>query len=249
MTVSIDSLEGKDVLSDKMKDFSYEIQGAASMLFTSTDSIESCSTNTRATASMLSSITSQGSETLVADDELEYDDEDSKSAMRYLINQGNLKFEDSDESTTCSHSSPQLPARIFHKDLSESPVKRYERHPKPEPAETYVSSEETVETEEIDEKGNMIVKKVIQRRIVKESSKSASLKQEGYVSDISEKKDDSCEETIEEVDEFGNRRVFVVKRSIETTKPNTLDIVQERRLQQGLSPIGEIFKPLPDSQS
>ena len=99
MTVSIDSLDGngKDMFSDKTKEFPHEIQGAASMLFTSTDSIESCSTNTRATASMLSSITSQGSETLVADDELEYDDEESKSAMKYLINQGNIHFEDSDD--------------------------------------------------------------------------------------------------------------------------------------------------------
>ena len=253
MTVSIDSLDdnGKDMFSDKMKEFPHEIQGAASMLFTSTDSIESCSTNTRATASMLSSITSQGSETLVADDELEYDDEESKSAMKYLINQGNIHFEDSDDSTTCSHSSPQLPTRLYHKDLSGSPVTRYKRYQQPEPAETaYVSSEETVETEEIDEKGNMIIKKVIQKRFVKESStKSGSMKQEGYVSDISEKKDDSCEETIEEVDEFGNRRIYVVKRSIETKTPNTLEIVQERRHQQGLSPIREIFKPLPESQS
>ena len=250
MTVSIDSLEGNGK-DERSKDFSFELQGAASMFVTSTDSIESGSTNTRATASMLSSITSQGSETLVADDEFEHDDDDSKNVRKYLLNQGNIQFEDSDDSTTYSHSSPQLPTRMFHKDLSGSPVTRYQRYPKPEAAETYMSSEEIVETEEIDEKGNIVVKKVIQKRMVSDMSKSTQLKLEGYVSDVSEKRDDSCEETIEEIDEFGNRKVYVVKRSIEPKKPNTLDIVQERRVLQGLSPIGEIFKPIsenPDSQ-
>jgi len=253
MTVSVDSLEGngKETISDMSKNLTLEAAGGATSLwYTSTDSIESGSTNTRATASMLSSITSQGSETLVADDEFELEDDDSKSARKYLLNQGNLQFEDSDDSTTCSHSSPQ-PSRVFYKDLSDSPVTRYQRYPKPEPSETYISSEEVVETEEIDEKGNLVVKKVIQKRVIVEDSKSKT-KLGGYVSDFSEKKDDSCEETIEETDEFGTKKFYVVKRSIETKKPSTLEVVQERRELQGLSPIREIYKPVtqnPDSSS
>lgn len=62
------------------------------------------------------------------------------------------------------------------------------------------------------------------------------------MSDLSEKRDDSCEETIEEIDEFGNRRKYVVKRTLEPPKQMTPDIVHQRRQQQGLSPIGEIFR-------
>ncbi|XP_023322578.1 uncharacterized protein LOC111696970 isoform X15 [Eurytemora carolleeae] len=227
MTVSLDSLDGAGK-EDRSKDYTFETQGATSMLFTSTDSIESCSTNTRATASMLSSMTSQGSETLVADDEFEHDDEDSRSARRFLLNQGNLLFEDSDDSTTCSHSSPQLPARLFNKDSSECRLEKIST--KPEHANV-VSSEEVVETEEIDEKGNLIIKKVIQKRFYSEQTRRTENKREGYVSDVSsEKKDDSCEETMEEIDEFGNRKVYVVKRSIEFNKSKTMDAVDEREL-------------------
>merc|ERR1712127_844955 len=103
---------------------------------------------------------------------------------------------------------------------------------------------EILETEEIDERGNIITKKEIQRRVFLEPKKVriADRKQEGYVSDLSEKRDDSCEETIEEIDEFGNRRKYVVKRTIEPAKQASLDLVQARRQQQGLSPIGEIFR-------
>ena len=246
MTVSVDSLEGnsKDVSSERSKDQTLDMAGGATSLwFTSTDSIESGSTNTRATASMLSSITSQGSETLVADDEFELDDDDSRSARKYLLNQGNLHFDDSDDSTTYSHSSPQ-PSRVFQRDLSDSPVTKYQRYPRPEPSETYISSEEVVETEEVDEKGNIVVKKVIQKRVIVEDPKQQKVKLSGYISDVSEKKDDSCEETIEEVDEFGTKKLYVVKRSIETKKPTTLEVVRERRELQGLSPIGEMYKPI-----
>jgi hypothetical protein len=235
MAVSVDSLEGnvKDEIMPSQRCRELEVEGAASMLFTSTDSIESGSTNTRATASMLSSITSQGSETLVADDEFEYDDE-CKSARKFLINAGGLQFEDSDDST-CSHPSPAVQAKIVSQKLSFDPS-----------GQCCTSSEETLETEEIDEKGNIIVKKMVQKRILMADSrpKEVNKKQKGSPSDLSEKQDDSCEETIEEVDEFGNKRIYVVKRTFEPLKPQTLDIVRERRENSGLSPIGEIFKPL-----
>merc|ERR1719362_2430246 len=50
------------------------------------------------------------------------------------------------------------------------------------------SIEEVLETEEIDEKGNIIVKKVIRKRTIPRRLR-----------DTTEKRDDSCEETIEEV--------------------------------------------------
>jgi len=242
MTVSVDSLEGnaKEDTLLKQRNSDIEVDGATSMLFASTDSIESGSTNTRATASMLSSITSQGSETLVADDEFEYDDE-SKSVRKLLFNPRGLQFEDSDDST--SHSSPALSAKRSSADLSHG---LRAQHTKLNPLDQmYTSSEETVETEEIDEKGNIVIKKVVQKRIVVADSKSkvTFVQEKGSKCELSEKPDDSCEETIEEIDEFGNKRVYVVKRSIESMKPQTLDCVRERREHSGLSPIGEIFKP------
>ena len=232
MTASMDSLEGAGL--PNTENLRVYIDGASALL-TSTDSLESTSTNTRATASMLSSITSQGSETLVADDEFEHDDvSESRSVRRYLMEQGNLPLDDSDESLTCSYSSPQ----------TQRTVTRVQRDTFTSSHENFESSEEILETEEIDERGNMIVKKVIQKRIFTEPKKVriTDRKQEGYVSDLSEKRDDSCEETIEEIDEFGNRKKYVVKRTIEPVKQDTLDIVSARRQQQGLSPIGEIFR-------
>ena len=253
MTVSLDSLDGivnKDGTMERKKELPHDYEGATSILITSTDSLESSSTNTRATASMLSSMTSQGSETLVADDEFEHDDEDSRSVRKFLIDQGNLQLDDSDDSATYSYSSPQMQHKVFQKDLSDVTVTKFQiKDERFGSLENFGSSEEILETEEIDEKGNIIVKKVIQKRIFQEPKKMriTDRKQEGYVSDLSEKRDDSCEETIEEIDEFGKRRRYVVKRTIEQPKPETLGIVHERRQQKGLSPIGEIFRSVADT--
>merc|ERR1712183_461980 len=95
MTASMDSLDGavcQEISQSRQQ--GEGVCGAAALL-TSTDSLESSSTNTRATASMLSSITSQGSETLVADDEFEHDDDDSRSVRKFLNDQGNLQLDDS----------------------------------------------------------------------------------------------------------------------------------------------------------
>jgi len=242
MTASMDSLDGAGC-QDSGRGRHMEAVGGAAALLTSTDSLESGSTNTRATASMLSSITSQGSETLVADDEFEHDDNsDSRSLRRMLMDQGNLPLEDSDDSLTYSYSSPHTQQRS---------IPQFQREDRSGSLENFGSSEEILETEEIDEKGNIIVKKVIQKRIFTEPKKVriTDRKQEGYVSDLSEKRDDSCEETIEEIDEFGNRRKYVVKRTIEHPKQAAPDIVQARRQQQGLSPIGEIFTGIPEASS
>jgi hypothetical protein len=178
----------------------------------------------------------------VADDEFEYDDE-SKSVRKLLFNAGGIQFEDSDDST-CSHSSPAMSAKRSSADLSSS---LKVQHTKMEPFidHAYTSSEETVETEEIDEKGNILIKKVIQKRMIVADSKSkvSFVHDKRSRGELSEKPDDSCEETIEEIDEFGNKRIYVVKRSIESLKPQTLDIVRERREHSGLSPIKDIFKP------
>ena len=250
MTISTDSIESstkKDVMSSSVDSLEADqtnpprpvkpTEGAASMLLLSTDSFESSSTNTRATASMLSSFTSQGSETLVADDEFEHDNsEDSRSLRRLLMEQGNLQIEDSDDSATYSQASPS--PHMKHKLYSR------------EKDEMVDSIEEVLETEEIDEKGNIIVKKVIQKRVIKKSPKSVRIsenKNEGYVSDLSEKRDDSCEETIEEVDEFGNEKRYIVKRTLQQS--DTLGVIQERRQNVGLSSTGEIFKNVTEVQS
>ena len=251
MTISTDSIESstkRDVMSSSVDSLEGDhtnpagphkpTEGAASMLLLSTDSIETSSTNTRATASMLSSFTSQGSETLVADDEFEHDNsEDSRSLRRQLMEQGNLQIDDSDDSATYSHASP-------------SPHMKHKLYSKETKDDMIDSIEEVLETEEIDEKGNIIVKKVIQKRIIKKSPKTVRIsenKNEGYISDLSEKRDDSCEETIEEVDEFGNERRYIVKRTLQQS--DTLGVIQERRQNVGLSSAGEIFKNVTEVQS
>merc|ERR1719356_91793 len=113
----MDSLDGAGC-QDSGRGRHMEAVGGAAALLTSTDSLESGSTNTRATASMLSSMTSQGSETLVADDEFEHDEEDSRSVRKFLIDQGNIQLDDSDDSTTYSYSSPKAQHKMFQKDLS-----------------------------------------------------------------------------------------------------------------------------------
>merc|ERR1712045_996955 len=121
---------------------------------------------------------------------------------------------DSDDSATNSNSSPLMKHKLYHKERDDM----------------VDSIEEVLETEEIDEKGNIIVKKVIQKRIVKKSPKTVRIsenKNEGYISDLSEKRDDSCEETIEEVDEFGNEKRYIVKRTLQQS--DTLGVIQERR--------------------
>jgi hypothetical protein len=222
MTVSVDSLEGntrEDVLQ-RNRYSELEIDGSSCILFTSTDSIDSGSTNTRATASMLSSITSQGSETLVADDEFEFDDE-SKSVRKLLMNAGGLQFEDSDD--TCSHSSPTHPPENIpteHRIKLQTKSKSKQNAPTSKPS---FSSEEIVETEEIDEKGNIIIKKVVQKRIIVGDPlvNIKTSKNTNSGSEIFEKQDDSCEETIEEVDEYGNKKIYVVKRTIEKHESST----------------------------
>merc|ERR1719189_1621850 len=224
MTTSVDSLEGESS-KGKMQEarssgLPPDLMGASAVLLTSTESVESTSTNTRATASMLSSVTSQDSETMVADDEFEHDNvsEHSRSVRKYLLDQGNIPIDDSDDSTTYSNSSPQVKHKVYQ-----------------EPQDMVDSIEEVLETEEIDDKGNRIVRKVIQKRVIPRVTKVTENKCAGYSSDISEKKDDSCEETIEEVDEFGNKRKYIVKRTLQQS--DSLEgVIEERRQQRGFSP-------------
>ena len=152
MTISVDSIENETFNKDLMTASLDSLDGAgcqelvrqretvcgAAALLASTDSLESSSTNTRATASMLSSFYSQGSQTLVADDELEHDN-DNGSTRRLLLEQGSLPIEDSDESVT--YSSPQVQRKSYH-------------HERVAAQEMVDSIEEVLETEEIDEKGN-----------------------------------------------------------------------------------------------
>ena len=233
MTTSIDSLEGGETSKEgsmpAVRGKFHEVLGASAVFMTSTDSIESTSTATRATASMLSSMYSQGSETFVADDELEHDnvsDTDSRSARRFLLEQGNIPIDDSDDSATFSNSSPQVQHKMF-------------QHERVSAFEMVDSIAEVLETEEIDEKGNIIVKKVIQKRTIPRSQR---------VLDTTEKRDDSCEENIEEVDEFGDKKRYIVKRTLEQSELLS-GVIQERRQQRGLSPVGEMFKTVTDVQS
>ena len=210
MTESVDSLDGAAAAPKGIKSSfsppelagSIHLTGAAAMI-TSTDSLESCSNNTRATASMLSSMTSNTSADLEFDNRAQYRSE----AKRFLLSHGEIPIEDSDESTssnvviTSSSSSRVVVAEKFKTSRDVFPA--------------------TFETEKFDS---------------------------------------SYEETREEVDEFGNRKRIVIKRSVEQPFTETselvvvataaavgdaVDIVAQRRLNQGLGAVSHsIFRDL-----
>jgi hypothetical protein len=199
MTESIDSLEGGGAHGPKPNSSPpershYYCQAGAAALITSTDSLESCSNNTRATASMLSSLTSNTSDTLLA--ELEHDNRTVhfSEAKKFLLSQGDIPLEDSDESSS----------------------------------------------------SNVVITSSYERKVVVVSEKSKMSKDSFPSSGCdTEKFDSSCEETYEEVDEFGNRKQIVIKRSVrpEVSPDAALDVVAQRRLQQGLGTVSQaIFK-------
>merc|ERR1719384_2309765 len=111
-------------------------------------------------------------DSMEADDEFEHDNvsEHSRSVRKYLLDQGNIPIDDSDDSTTYSNSSPVVKHKVYQ-----------------EPQDMVDSIEEVLETEEIDDKGNRIVRKVIQKRVIPKLPKVSESKSAGYSSDISEK--------------------------------------------------------------
>jgi hypothetical protein len=107
MTESADSLDGVCVLeSESVRRHPAPAPQTvfpfgATALITSSDSLESCSNNTRATASMLSSLTSNASETVPA--ELEHDALGHfQHAKKILLERGDIPLDDSDESVSLS---------------------------------------------------------------------------------------------------------------------------------------------------
>jgi len=101
MTESTDSLDGVCVMKSELA-FSNPtptVHGAAAALITSSDSLDSCSNNTRATASMLSSLTSNASETVLTD--LEHDTAGQfQNVKKYLTGQSEIHIDSSDESVS-----------------------------------------------------------------------------------------------------------------------------------------------------
>ena len=204
MTESTDSLEGgaqalKSSYAHADTSQYYGYTGGATALITSTDSLESsCSNNTRATASMLSSLTSNTSDTLLA--ELEYDSRGQYTeAKKFLLSQGEIPLEDSDESISSN---------------------------------VMITTTKTVMHEK--------------KLVISEQSKSTKDRDEASYSEI-EKFDSSCEQMYEEIDEFGNRKQIIIKRSVEPfcLGPDATDIVAQRRLQQGLGAVSQaIFRDL-----
>ena len=103
MTESVDSLDGggavargaKSSVSPPETSSNVYLSGAAALI-TSTDSLESCST--RATASMLSSMTSNTSADLEFDNRAQF----RSDAKKFYLSQGEIPIEDSDESS-CSN--------------------------------------------------------------------------------------------------------------------------------------------------
>lgn len=250
MTKSTDSLEGNGTVKP-------------GIMMKSTDSLEesmaTCSNNTRATASMLSS---GASDTLV--DDLEYDPAKAHPGMKkMLLASGEIHISDSDDNSISSkdtvdisHSQVsfghhvrevirtsggdeeysqviertiELPADVsrvsFRGPHAEEKMREY--------MSQFGADDDVQETEYVDEKGNVVKKKVVQHRIVANNSKPRS---QGDQFQEGEKFDSSCEEFYEEVDEEGNKKQYVIKRSVEPVvqATKTIEVIAERRLQQGV---------------
>ncbi len=216
MIVSVDSLDGRQMIEGITREGqSTSCTAASSLLFTSTDSLESSSNCTRATASMLSSITSQDSETFVADDEFETEDEEIRRTRKFLMSQGNIRFEDSDESTTCSHSSPQL----HHHQLGgtqpdDSSMEIHHHQLASHFSDPFIlttttmtttsTSEEVLHTQVMDEKGNVLSEEIKKKTL----TGAVSLPQGNASKEV-------VKEITTEIDEHGNKKVFVVEKSTE----------------------------------
>ena len=210
MMVSVDSLDGKQMVDAVARDGQEGSSGTgpSSLLFTSTDSLESGSNMTRATASMLSSITSQDSETFVADDEFETEDEEIRRTRKFLMSQGNIRFEDSDESTTCSHSSPQLQLKAGGSSsdlLYQLPLQQQLTSHFSDPfimtTTTTTTTEEVLQTQVIDDKGNVVSE--LNKQTIVESSTGET------------KDETTMKEITEQIDEHGNKKVVIIQKSIE----------------------------------
>jgi len=210
MMVSVDSLDGKQMVDAVARDGQEGSSGTgpSSLLFTSTDSLESGSNMTRATASMLSSITSQDSETFVADDEFETEDEEIRRTRKFLMSQGNIRFEDSDESTTCSHSSPQLQLKAGGSSsdlLYQLPLQQQLTSHFSDPfimtTSTTTTTEEVLQTQVIDDKGNVVSE--LNKQTIVESSTGET------------KDETTMKEITEQIDEHGNKKVVIIQKSIE----------------------------------
>ena len=216
MIVSVDSLDGRQMIEGITREGqSTSCTAASSLLFTSTDSLESSSNCTRATASMLSSITSQDSETFVADDEFETEDEEIRRTRKFLMSQGNIRFEDSDESTTCSHSSPQL----HHHQLGgtqpdDSSMDIHHHQLASHYSDPFIlttttmtttsTSEEVLHTQVMDEKGNVLSEEIKKKTLTGAVSLPPGNASKEVVKEITT-----------EIDEHGNKKVFVVEKSTE----------------------------------
>jgi hypothetical protein len=192
MTESVDSLDGgvRGLRSSPPEPPGAVFQSGATALITSTDSLESCSNNTRATASMLSSMTSNTSA------DLEFDNRTTQfhsEAKKFLLSRGEIPLEDSDESSSSN-----------------------------------------------------VVIATSSRTVSVEKSKMAKCP----AAFEPEKFDSSCEETYDEVDEFGNRKTVVIKRSVgipfaqkSAVSGDAVDVVAQRRLNQGLGAVSQaIFR-------
>jgi hypothetical protein len=208
MMVSVDSLDGRQMLDAAAR----EVQSAtctatSSLLFTSTDSLESSSNCTRATASMLSSITSQDSETFVADDEFETEEEEIRRTQKYLMSQGNIRFEDSDESTTCSHSSPQLHHGGKPEEEGIQQLSSHFSDPFIMTTTTVMSttstSEEVLHTQVMDDKGN-VVSEIKKKTIV---GAAFATEAGGHITD------EAVKEITTEIDRHGNKKTIVFEKS------------------------------------
>ena len=263
MTASIDSLEGHKSVPIPMEisatSLGPKVQAAINPgMIASTDSLEeSCSTNTRATGSMMSSAASG---TLVAD--LEHDNTrvPMHEAKKFLIQQGEIPIEDSDDSISSKDTMDVTHSQVsFGHNVTEviradnetshviertiempadvSRVKFSGPHAEEKMREymsQFKSGEDIQETEYVDEKGNIVQKKVIQQRVTVEK---ATTKQVTIDDNTKEAIGESCEETFEELDEHGNKKRYTIKRTLEPVVQGTktIEVIAERRQAQGLA--------------
>ena len=221
--------------------------GSSSIMLQSTDSLESGSSNTRATASLLSSCASVTSETLLSDADQEAAEHKRSQTLNYaaktILEQGAIKLsgdESDDSSLSLSLGSKQRGAAA-----AQFTAASFQQGPTVFQTTRIVDSSMTTQDAYTTKEDILL-------------SGTSNIQGSGP-SYCDEKMDTSVEESFEEVDEFGNKRKVIIKRSIEpinivtsetirsihstppTNKkfaPETIsNIVSERRTQQGLGSV------------
>ena len=177
--------------------------GSASVMLQSTDSLDSGSNNTHATASMLSSHASITSDTLLTDLESEEVEKLRSETLNYaakqILDQGAIKLTGDDSDDTLS--SMSIGSKNKGAAAATFAASSFQQGPTVFQTTRIVDSTMTTRDAYTTKEDLILSPGVVQTP--------------GSASYCDEKMDTSVEESFEEVDEYGNKRKVIIKRSIE----------------------------------